>query len=106
MESDPDECKGGEVLTTGNQYISSGGHVPHLSSLDGRTGDIILKDNLSLNDNQHRRRIKSMLPEDYVSNTSSVTSTPALDNNDQETNNERNSAYETIQAKIRAAAEA
>ena len=96
MESDPDECKGGEVLTTGNQYISSGGHVPHLSSLDGRTGDIILKDNLSLNDNQHRRRIKSMLPEDYVSNTSSVTSTPALDNNDQETNNERNSAYETI----------
>ena len=51
MESDPDECKGGEVLTTGNQYISNGGHVPHLSSLDGRTGDIILKDNLSLNDN-------------------------------------------------------
>ena len=105
MESDPDECKGGEVLTTGNQYISSGGHVPHLSSLDGRTGDIILKDNLSLNDNQHRRRIKSMLPEDYVSNTSSTTSTPAIESNEQE-NNERNSAYETIQAKIRAAAEA
>ena len=51
MESDPDECKVGEVLTTGNQYISSGGHVPHLSSLDGRNGDIVLKDNLSLNDN-------------------------------------------------------
>ena len=47
-----------------------------------------------------------MLPEDYVSNTSSTTSTPALENNEQETTNERNSAYETIQAKIRAAAEA
>ena len=41
-----------------------------------------------------------MLPEDYVSNTSSTTSTPAIESNDQE-NNERNSAYETIQAKIR-----
>ena len=54
-----------------------------------------------------------MLPEDYLSNTSSVTSTPALDvdNNEnpgeaKEANVERNSAYETIQAKIRAAAEA
>ena len=47
-----------------------------------------------------------MLPEDYVSNTSSISSTPTIENNDQEANNERNSAYETIQAKIRAAAEA
>ena len=47
-----------------------------------------------------------MLPENYVSNTSAISSTPSVDNNDQEANNERNSAYETIQAKIRAAAEA
>ena len=85
-----------------------------------------MKGNLSLNDKQHRRRIKSVLPGDYSSNVSAVT-TSGLDEqnnnfgNDDELNQDKddpemmayrsagaksNSAYDTIQAKIKAASEA
>jgi len=74
----------------------------------------ILRGNLSVNDNKNRRRIKSVLPGDYASTNSAQSSTP-LENEARDANNlgaprsragERNSAYEAIQAKIKAAGEA
>lgn len=72
----PDMCtyegSGHDVLTAPNR-----GETP-LSVLGGND-QAILKNNLSVNDNKHRRRIKSVLPGDYASNNSATSASNSLD---------------------------
>ena len=75
----------------------------------------ILKNNLSVNDNKHRRRIKSVLPGDYATSNSAMSSSPLNEESDSgnmahrgeaEAARGKSAAYEAIQAKIKAAEQA
>ena len=65
----------------------------------------------SINDKQNRRRIKSFLPSEYTSNMSAASSTPLEENvadnrnvaaNNNRSTEQRNSAYQAIQARLKA----
>lgn len=96
--SDPDGMHG-NLFGGGAELIHGKAKSNQLTSMTLKPGII------GQQDAQNRRKIKSVLPSEYSSNTSAASSTPLEENNvlgnRRNRNDKRNSAYEAIQARLK-----